>query len=94
MSTSLSIPKKSRSHAAYLGNQLVSLCETRWVERHDSILTLLESLESIVAVLEIITEWNDQATATKANSLLTSITACEFIVALHTLAEIFSHTIT
>ena len=82
-------PKRNHVLRQHLGHQLVSLCETRWVERHDSILVFLEGLESIITALEIIVDWNDRATTTKASSLLTSITTCEFIVALHTLADVF-----
>jgi len=68
----------------------VSLCETRRVERHDAILEFLEILNGIVETLEAISYWRDQETATKANNLLKSITCCEFIVSLYSLANILS----
>ena len=49
---------------------------------------------SLLLITEIIADWNDRwATETKASSLLTSITTCEFIVMLHTLADVLSYTI-
>ena len=68
----------------------MSLCETRRVERHGAILEFLEILNGIVESLEAISDWRDQETATKANNLLKSITSCEFIVFLYSLANILS----
>lgn len=83
-------PKRNHVLLQIVGHQLVSLCETRWVERHDAILEFLENLDGIVEALETISDWHDQATATKANTLLTSITSCEFVVSLYSLAKILS----
>ena len=85
-------PKRNHVLTQILGHQLVSLCETRWVEQHDAVLMFLEDLKKVVEALEAISEWNDQTTASKANSLLTSVTSCEFIVALYSLANVFSYT--
>jgi len=85
-------PKRNHVLTQILGSQLVSLCETRWVERHDAVLTFLEHIEKVIEALEFISDWNDQATASKAHSLLIAVTNCECIVALHCIAHVFSYT--
>lgn len=75
-----------------VGGQLVSLCETRWVERHDAVQIFYSEFLKIVECLERISEWDDRTTATKAQALVTAITTCEFIVALSCTVAVFSLT--
>lgn len=70
---------------------LKKMCETRWVERHDSVLTFLNTLPSIPAVLEKLAEMPDSSG--KAFSLLHSITASEFVVSVVVLADVFKQTL-
>jgi len=67
---------------------LMSLCETRWTERHDSILIFKNSLQYIIKSLNLITEWQDNDSSVKAYSLLNSLTTCEFIISLFTLSDL------
>jgi len=76
-----------------LGQSLHSLCQTRWVEKHDSILQFSTSLIKIIEVLDNISEWSDTMASSKAHNLSKSLTCCEFIVALHVIANIFSITL-
>lgn len=69
---------------------LKKMCETRWVERHDSVLTFLSTLPSLPAVLEKLAEMSNDG---KAFSLLHSITNSEFIVSAVVLADVFSQTL-
>lgn len=75
-----------------LGQSLHSLCQTRWVEKHDSILQFSTSLIKIIEALDNISEWSDTMASSKAHNLSKSLTCCEFIVALHVIANIFSIT--
>jgi len=67
---------------------LMSLCETRWTERHDSILIFKNFLQYIIKSLNLITEWQDNDSSVKAYSLLNSLTTCEFIISLFTLSDL------
>lgn len=73
-----------------LGHKLRGYCETRWVERHESILVFQEDLPKIVKALQIVSGWNDNATASKANCLLHAILNCEFIVTIFSLSDIMN----
>ena len=68
---------------------ILSLCETRWVERHNSVLQFRDSLEIIVHALEIITSWDDRDTSSKAKTLLSAVTDPEFIVAICSISDPF-----
>ncbi|XP_041472075.1 52 kDa repressor of the inhibitor of the protein kinase-like [Lytechinus variegatus] len=70
--------------------KLKQLCHTRWIARHDSVLTFLELLLPVVDSLESISEWEDRVSATNASQLLCAIRHSEFIVSLHVIAEVFS----
>lgn len=50
---------------------VLSLCETRWIERHYSVLILKNSLQYIIKSLNLITKWQDNDSSVKAYSILT-----------------------
>lgn len=71
--------------------KLISLCETRWVERHDSVLLFKELLEPIMlSLLKIEEESNDSAP--KAHALGSSITQFQFLVNIFVLSHMLSYT--
>ncbi|VEN52714.1 unnamed protein product [Callosobruchus maculatus] len=69
----------------HLKCKLKSPCQTRWVERHDSILQFVNDLPSIVQALLEITDWDDSTSSSKANILTKAICDCEFILAIYSL---------
>ncbi|CAI6376726.1 unnamed protein product [Macrosiphum euphorbiae] len=71
---------------------ITSLCETRWIERHDSIFEFQTNLKEIVDSLINISEWDDHVSSSKAKTLIFSICNCEFIVTLFTVTSILSIT--
>lgn len=73
--------------------KLKSLCETRWVDRHQSVIKFKSSLKQIVKCLSIISEWRDLESASKANCLKTSVLTLNFLVSLHCLTEVLSVTV-
>lgn len=68
--------------------QLKSLCETRWVERHDCIMIFKSSLSDIVESLSLISNWQEQISSSKAKILLLTLCTCEFINGLQCLSSI------
>ena len=75
-----------------LKSQLVSLSETRWVERHDALLTFNVELPKIFDALDSISKWNDRTTSSKARTLLSAIRESDFIVSLRCAVHVFSLT--
>lgn len=75
-----------------LGRQLTGLCETRWVERHQSVQQFRTALPKIAEALEEVTHWREQQSASKAATLLTAISDSHFLVALVVLVNLLSHT--
>lgn len=59
------------------------LCETRWVERIESLADFTNGIEKLVESFDMISNWNDRATASKAKILCNAITDIEFIVSMH-----------
>ncbi|XP_025190424.1 52 kDa repressor of the inhibitor of the protein kinase-like [Melanaphis sacchari] len=68
--------------------RLLSLCETRWTERHDSVMVFKTSIPYIIKSLTKISEWQESDSSSKARTLLTALCSCEFIIAIHSLANI------
>ncbi|XP_020899640.2 52 kDa repressor of the inhibitor of the protein kinase [Exaiptasia diaphana] len=76
-------------------SNLISLCKTRWVERHEAFEVFYSLYKAVVKTVEVITnerlyaedygtwQW-DQETRTKANGFLTAITQFQFIVTMIT----------
>lgn len=73
--------------------RLMALCETRWVERHEAILTFKVAFPNIILCLEEISDWADNNTASTAAGLLIKLQNSEFIAALCVLNEILSLTV-
>nr|XP_012559812.2 uncharacterized protein LOC105846023 [Hydra vulgaris] len=65
-----------------LNSQLLSLCETRWVGRHDAFLAFSVELSQIIDALDNISKWNDRTSSIKARILLLSVRESDFIVSL------------
>ena len=74
--------------------RLVDLCRTRWVERHDALVTFADLYPAVVALFQDIEDggagWNME-TKSKAASLLNGITRFAFIVAFQTTAKIMAY---
>ncbi|XP_044751693.1 52 kDa repressor of the inhibitor of the protein kinase-like [Coccinella septempunctata] len=70
--------------------KLISLCETRWVERHDSVILFKEILEAIILSLHKIEE--SSVSSTKAFALSRAICTFPFIVNLFILSQMLSTT--
>ena len=76
----------------YLKCSLVRLCETRWVERHDSVLQFKSSLIEIINALTDLSNWEDTVSASKAKTLILSLCNCEFIISIFSLSSVLSVT--
>ncbi|KAJ8889826.1 hypothetical protein PR048_009330 [Dryococelus australis] len=63
--------KRNSNLKANVGSQLVRLCETRWVERHDAVILFFNALPKIVEALAEIGEWSESESAKKKDSLAT-----------------------
>ncbi|GBN51906.1 repressor of the inhibitor of the protein kinase [Araneus ventricosus] len=71
--------------------KLISLCETRWVERHDSVFLFKDILEPILlSLLKMEEESSDSAS--KAHALSSSISQFHFIVNHFVLSRMLSAT--
>jgi len=80
---------------------LISLCRTRWVERHEAFEVFYSLFRAIVETLEVMANervyldkygsWTwDQETRTKANSFLAVIAQFKFAVTMITVMQCFS----
>lgn len=72
---------------------LKSLCETRWVDRHDAVILFRTNLLKIAEALTEIQKWKDTESSSKANCLLHAVTSTNFIVSLYCLSELLSFTV-
>lgn len=73
--------------------KLKNLCPTRWVERHDSIMIMVELLNPLIQALEEIETWNDKESSSGAHILLCAIKCAHFFIPLLTIEKIFSYTL-
>jgi Domain of unknown function (DUF4371)/hAT family C-terminal dimerisation region len=61
---------------------LSGLCETRWVERHETVTRFVDMYPAVLCMLEDMLEWADTTTSSKAAQFIASITSHRFLVAL------------
>lgn len=76
-----------------MGRQLISLCETRWVERHDSFILFDESLPHIIKSLAEISGWSDNNSSKKATIFISTLCSTEFVTALKSTIDILKITL-
>ncbi|XP_050541762.1 zinc finger MYM-type protein 1-like isoform X2 [Daktulosphaira vitifoliae] len=77
----------------HVGHQLVGLCETRWVERHEGVMSFMQDMPNIIEALLEITTWRDLNTSGKAKSLATVLCDSEIIISLCSLSHMLSYTL-
>lgn len=68
------------------------MCTTRWVERHDSIITFRELFPYIVNAFNIIEEDQDREISTKTLIFSSSMKRNDFLISLEIVANLFSYT--
>src|SRR6218665_1461463 len=77
-----------------LDANLVTLCETRFIQRHDAILRFSDNFSSIIGALQDITESNtmDAKTKAKAITLINGVSTSSFLVSLAAAMKVMSLT--
>lgn len=71
------------------GAKIQSICETRWIERHDGHLQFQgDSLLKICSALEKISTWQDNKSSSDAHCLLQTVRSSDFIVSSICLSDI------
>ncbi|KAJ8892184.1 hypothetical protein PR048_004764 [Dryococelus australis] len=72
-------------------NKKLQLCPTKWVERHESVMVVVQLLQPVAATLEEITEWGDKNALSNAFILLNAIGQPDFIRALLSAEKLLSY---
>ena len=72
-------------------SRLLNLCKTRWVEKHNAVITFCEFYPAICHSLSIIATWRDNA-ASKAENYLASVRSTKFVIALVTSSHVMGVT--
>jgi len=72
---------------------LIKLCETRWVDRHESLIRFKELYKAIYNALKKLEECSNVETSRTAFQLSNSINNSVFIIALHVIEKFFSLTL-
>jgi hypothetical protein len=73
--------------------QLTRMCETRWIERHDSMIQFTSDLPKIIDALNIVSKWHERDSASKARGLMSAVCDCEFILAMFCVTDVLSLTL-
>lgn len=73
--------------------RLLSLCEMRWVERHDALLSFVDLFEAVIATLKEIKAKANWERSTQANNLFHALLSPSFLVSLHIAEPILSMTV-
>ncbi|KAJ4449948.1 hypothetical protein ANN_01355 [Periplaneta americana] len=70
-------------------SKLVQMCATRWIERHDSVMVLMELMDAVLPALKTISLWTDKDVSSKADMLHSSVTKPAFLISLHIINNLF-----
>lgn len=72
---------------------LKKLSPTRWIERHEAIMVMVELLHPLIHALESIENWQDKDSSAGACILLNSLRTSNFVITLLSMEKIFSLTL-
>lgn len=86
-------PKRNNVLKYINKEMLKSLCETRWVERHDSVLNFKLSLIKLVETFDLVSQWKERDSSTKAVLLRNAISEPLFVITLCSLASVLNTTV-
>lgn len=73
--------------------RLLGLCETRWVEKHDAVLSFVSLFEAVIAALEEIQDNGSGESSAQANSLALALLSPAFLVSLHVAKNVLALTL-
>lgn len=73
--------------------KLLTLCETRWIERHDALITFKQLYVYVVRALENISHEANPESSSKATLYLNSVTKCDFLISLEVAVTCFAYTL-
>ena len=73
--------------------KLKSLCPTRWVEHHDSLIIFNELIHPVSELLEHMESGNCSETASKAVAFEAALRRNDFIMSLNTAVHCLTHTV-
>lgn len=93
MKSVISFFNMSAKRNRMLKASLSSLCETRWVERHEAVMKFKANFGDIVEALTSISNWIDNKTSSSASTLLNAICTSEFIVSILSLIDVLKITL-
>jgi hypothetical protein len=86
------VQRKIPVHAAESSKaKPVKLCPTRWVERHESVMVVVELHGAVYYILQEISTWKDRDASSSAMILMNSILETLFIISLYNLKTFFSY---
>ena len=68
--------------------KLIKLCQTRFVERHVAVERFWEHLPAVQTALDVMTQWEDRRTSSKATMLLKALADTGFLVGLAVAKEL------
>lgn len=72
---------------------LISMCETRWVENHDTLLRFVEIYCPVLYSLEELENHHNSDTSSKSSQLLNAINKSEFVISLNLAGELLIYLI-
>lgn len=85
-------PKLETFYSKKLSLELNGLCDTRWVERHGSLICFNDYLLQILQALQHISAWKDVTSSSKADCFIRCLTSTDFIISAKIINSIFTIT--
>lgn len=73
--------------------RLLGLCETRWVEKHDALLSFVSLFDCVIAALVEIELNGSSENAAQANNMISALLSPSFIVGLHVAEHVLAVTL-
>lgn len=74
-------------------NRLKQLCPTRWVQRHDAVMIMVQLLKPVLSSLQEISSWIDKDSSTGACILISALGQSSFIISLLCLEKLLGFTL-
>ncbi|KAG5888040.1 hypothetical protein JTB14_027834 [Gonioctena quinquepunctata] len=73
--------------------KLKQMCPTRWIQRHDSVMIMVQLLKPVHAALQEISLWKDKDSSAGAFVLLSALAQSQFIISLFSADELLGYSL-
>lgn len=74
-------------------DRMKQMCPTRWIQRHDSVMVMVQLLKPVHSALQEISLWKDKESSSGAFVLLSALAQSQFVISLFSVEKLLGYSL-